>query len=104
MALPPPDGQGSLADGRYALDELLDKIENGTGPFVKDFAEGVKNANKGEPAAIAWIESWFEPAEIELANFGIHRSRRDSLSRCTDKNLFLYRTLAKKAPEVFLEP
>ena len=50
------------------LNGLLDKIDNGTVQFATDFAKGVRDANTGDPAAIAWVESWFDPPR---PNYGI---------------------------------
>lgn len=97
---PIADGHGPLQDGRYNLGTFIGKLSDLT--FAHDFALAVRHANEGNADAIVCVESWFQPADEELAKYGIHPARIPYLGRCTDKTFLLYTVLKEKAPEVFV--
>lgn len=86
---------------KLTLWELVKKLEENEEGFAEFFATQLKLANMGDGKAIACVESYYEPTDDELANFGIHESQWGSMRRCTDSGLLVIVTARQTAPQIF---
>jgi hypothetical protein len=69
--------------------------------FAMDFATEVKNAMGGDPNAPKLVEAYFQPADQELASFGIPPQSNAAIRACTDVGRLIVVKCKEKAPEVF---
>lgn len=73
---------------KHSLWDLVKLLE--TDPaFANFFFDLLKRANENDRAAIACVDSYYEPTTEELLELGVSASQVDNLRRCTDSGLLV---------------
>lgn len=73
----------------FDLKTLRDMLEDKPGGFASFFFPVVKEAMNSNPTAIACVNSYLAPTELELMALGIPASQIDSYKKCTDSGVLL---------------
>ena len=68
---------------KHTLWDLVKRLE-GDPAFAQFFFDLLKSANENDPAAIACVDSYYEPTTEELQELGVAASQVDNMRRCTD--------------------
>jgi hypothetical protein len=71
----------------YGLWEFLPLLEDRD--FARFFLDLLKRAEANDKEAIACVDSYLEPTELELQELGIPASQWGSMRRCTDSGLLV---------------
>jgi hypothetical protein len=73
---------------KHTLWDLVKRLESDPA-FAQFFFDLLKRANENEPAAIACVDSYYEPTTEELQELGVSASQMDNMRRCTDSGLLV---------------
>ncbi|MEY2488140.1 MAG: hypothetical protein QOC70_82 [Verrucomicrobiota bacterium] len=89
----PVVGECPNPDKAYTLWELVGKLQDRA--FARFFFNLLKSAEANDPEAIACVNSYLAPTELELQDLGIPPSQIGNFRRCTDSGLLVL-VLAKQ--------
>ena len=68
---------------KYTVNTLNQKLKSDSA-FAAFFSAKLKLALAGDRAAIACVDSYYEPSDSELQNLGIPPSEWSAMRKCTD--------------------